>query len=74
MVQMPNGIDAINFRKMPPESISLDLETDDTLTHLNHSNNNIRDDVMINPFEKFNSITLYHDGDSEDEMDLTLEK
>ncbi|CAO3641928.1 unnamed protein product [Cunninghamella blakesleeana] len=89
MVQMPNGIDAINFRKMPPESISLDLETDDTLTHLNHSsinkinsnsshnnnnNNNIRDDMMDNPFEKFNSITLYHDGDSEDELDLTLEK
>ncbi|CAO3637578.1 unnamed protein product [Cunninghamella echinulata] len=67
LVHMPNGIDAVNFRKMPPESISLDLETDDTLTHLTREN-------MMNPFEKFNSITLYHDGDSDTEYDLALEK
>lgn len=52
---MPNGIDAVNFRKMPPESISLDLETDDTLTHLTREN-------MMNPFEKFNSSKFYYNN------------
>ncbi|ORZ09860.1 kinase-like domain-containing protein [Absidia repens] len=70
LIQMPNGIDALNFRKMLPESISLDLETDihvdRTVTNpsaLIGTNNN------TNPFEKFNSMTLYHEGDSDSECD-----
>ncbi|KAL7316242.1 serine/threonine protein kinase, AGC [Mucor circinelloides] len=62
LVQKPNGIDALNFRKMPPESLSFDLETDDVLVSLKSD--------KTNPFEKFNSITLYHDGDSDsDDLD-----
>ncbi|KAI8057587.1 kinase-like domain-containing protein [Gilbertella persicaria] len=57
LVQKPNGIDALNFRKMPPESMSFDLESDDILLTLNTNEQN--------PFEKFNSITLYHEGDSD---------
>ncbi|ORZ03113.1 kinase-like domain-containing protein [Syncephalastrum racemosum] len=55
LVQKANGIDAVNFRKMPPESISLDLENDDVVTKSDHL------------FDKFNSITLHHDGDSDSE-------
>ncbi|KAI8367785.1 kinase-like domain-containing protein [Blakeslea trispora] len=55
LVQKPNGIDALNFRKMTPESMSLDLESDHVLV--------LTEDE--NPFEKFNSITLYHEGDSD---------
>lgn len=57
LIQKPNGIDALNFRKMPPENLSFDLETDDVLVSLKSD--------KTNPFEKFNSITLYHDGDSD---------
>ncbi|KAI8367930.1 kinase-like domain-containing protein [Choanephora cucurbitarum] len=56
LVQKPNGIDALNFRKMTPESMSLDLESDHVLVSLKEDEN---------PFEKFNSITLYHEGDSD---------
>ncbi|KAI8978105.1 kinase-like domain-containing protein [Pilobolus umbonatus] len=61
LIQKPNGIDALNFRKMPPESVSLDLESDDVLVTLRSDKSN--------PFEKFNSITLYHEGDSDSESD-----
>ncbi|KAI7880284.1 kinase-like domain-containing protein [Mucor mucedo] len=57
LVQKPNGIDALNFRKMPPENTSFDLESDDVMVTLKADKSN--------PFEKFNSITLYHDGDSD---------
>ncbi|KAI9499262.1 kinase-like domain-containing protein [Zychaea mexicana] len=57
-VQKPNGIDAINFRKMPPESLSLDLESDRVVTN------------ATNLFEKFHSITLYHEGDSDSEFEV----
>lgn len=63
LIQKPNGIDALNFRKMPPESVSLDLESDDVLITLRSDKSN--------PFEKFNSITLYHEGDSDSESDLS---
>ncbi|KAI8097468.1 kinase-like domain-containing protein [Halteromyces radiatus] len=81
MIQMPNGIDAINFRKMPPESISLDLETDNTnnstvltTTLGKSSSKDIGSTVSTistttNPFEKFSSMTLYHEGDSDSEFD-----
>ncbi|CAO3654720.1 unnamed protein product [Mucor hiemalis] len=61
LIQKPNGIDALNFRKMPPESLSFDLETDDVMVTLKSDN--------ANPFEKFNSITLYHDGDSDSDIE-----
>ncbi|CEP15913.1 hypothetical protein [Parasitella parasitica] len=62
LVQKPNGIDALNFRKMPAENMSFDLETDDVMVSLKSD--------KTNPFEKFNSITLYHDGDSDsDDLD-----
>ncbi|KAG1397102.1 hypothetical protein G6F58_011586 [Rhizopus delemar] len=56
LVEKPNGIDAINFRKMPQENNSFDLESDNLLVTLKSDHSN--------PFEKFNSITLYHEGDS----------
>ncbi|KAG1169922.1 hypothetical protein G6F70_004567 [Rhizopus microsporus] len=59
-VQKPNGIDAINFRKMQ-ESISLDLEVDGLKM--------VNTVEKTNPFEKFDSLTLYHDGDSDTETD-----
>jgi hypothetical protein len=46
-VQKPNGIDALNFRKMPPESLSFDLESDDVMVTLKAD--------KTKPFEKFNS-------------------
>ncbi|KAI7854645.1 kinase-like domain-containing protein [Circinella umbellata] len=58
LIQKPNGIDAINFRKMPPESLSLDLEGDRVASN------------ATNLFEKFHSITLYHDGDSDSELEV----
>ncbi|KAI7848242.1 kinase-like domain-containing protein [Circinella umbellata] len=69
LLQKPNGIDAINFRKMPPESMSLDLETDNVMiTFRNGKNDNITSSSSSsNPFDKFNSITVYHDGDSDSE-------
>jgi protein-serine/threonine kinase len=57
LVQKPNGIDALNFRRMPKDKHSFDLESDDIVVTL--------DDKSNNPFEKFSSITLYHDGDSD---------
>lgn len=51
-VQQPNGIDAINFRKMPPESVSLDLESDRVMMSIKDN------DIGSNPFEKFNSGTF----------------
>ncbi|KAI7864148.1 kinase-like domain-containing protein [Spinellus fusiger] len=62
LIHKSNGIDAINFRKMPAESMSLDLESDDVMVTL-------QNDLKNNPFEKFNSITLYHEGDSDSEVD-----
>ncbi|KAF7721687.1 hypothetical protein EC973_004308 [Apophysomyces ossiformis] len=58
VVQQPDGIDAINFRRMPPESISLDLEADRLMTSTRSEEN---------PFDKFSSVTLHHDGDSDTE-------
>jgi hypothetical protein len=65
LIQMPNGIDALNFRKMPPESFSLDLETDINATRIKtndlHQTNDINPAIKdvactnVNPFEKFNS-------------------
>lgn len=49
LVQKANGIDAVNFRKMPPESISLDLENDNVVTKSDHL------------FDKFNSSTYLLD-------------
>ncbi|ORZ03386.1 kinase-like domain-containing protein [Syncephalastrum racemosum] len=40
------------------ESVSLDLENDVPLD---------AEDALANPFSKFNSVTLYHDGDSDSE-------
>lgn len=51
LVQKPNGIDALNFRKMPHESQSLDLESDDVLVTLKADKSN--------PFEKFSSSKYY---------------
>ncbi|CAO3588176.1 unnamed protein product [Absidia cylindrospora] len=81
LVQLPNGIDALNFRKMPPESCSLDLETDINVnsprsiypssTSHDDDDNKVKDvsGINDNPFEKFNSMTLYHEGDSDPEFD-----
>ena len=57
LLQKPNGIDAINFRKMPPESMSLDLDTDNVMiTFRNGKNDNITSSSSSsNPFDKFNS-------------------
>ncbi|KAI9261498.1 kinase-like domain-containing protein [Phascolomyces articulosus] len=66
LLQKPNGIDAINFRKMPPESMSLDLEQDSVMITFRDGSNSSSSN---NPFDKFNSITVYHDGDSDSEMD-----
>ncbi|KAI8890624.1 Pkinase-domain-containing protein [Backusella circina FSU 941] len=60
IVQQPNGIDAINFRKMR-ESLSLDLDQD--------GNNILGQLEKTNPFEKFDSLTLYHTGDSDNETE-----
>ncbi|KAI8058666.1 kinase-like domain-containing protein [Gilbertella persicaria] len=60
IVHKPNGIDAVNFRKMQ-ESVSLDLEADGLKI--------ISTMEKSNPFEKFDSITLYHMGDSDSELD-----
>jgi hypothetical protein len=49
-VQKPNGIDAINFRKMQ-ESMSLDLEADGLKV--------IQKIEKSNPFEKFDSCKFY---------------
>ncbi|KAI9022219.1 kinase-like domain-containing protein [Phycomyces nitens] len=62
LVHKSNGIDAVNFRRMPPESMSLDLESDDVMV-------NIHNDHKNNPFEKFSSMTLYHEGDSDSEIE-----
>ncbi|CAO0795116.1 unnamed protein product [Mucor circinelloides] len=56
----PNGIDAINFRKIQ-ESMSLDLEADGLRV--------MKKIEKSNPFEKFDSLTLYHNGDSDSEQD-----
>ncbi|KAI9021493.1 kinase-like domain-containing protein [Phycomyces nitens] len=58
LIYQSNGIDAVNFRRMPPESFSLDLNTDNVL---------ITEKAGTNPFENFSSVTLYHDGDSDAE-------
>lgn len=47
LVQKPNGIDALNFRRMPKDKHSFDLESDDIVVTL--------DDKSNNPFEKFSS-------------------
>ncbi|KAI9314341.1 kinase-like domain-containing protein [Dichotomocladium elegans] len=65
LIHKPSGIDAINFRKMPPESVSLDLDSDSIMVSYKNA------DIVDNPFDKFDSITLYHEGDSDTEMDLT---
>ncbi|KAI9497632.1 kinase-like domain-containing protein [Zychaea mexicana] len=67
LMQKPNGIDAINFRKMPPESMSLDLEADTVMITFRDGNSSAN-----NPFDKFNSITVYHDGDSDSELDAPI--
>ncbi|OAD68922.1 hypothetical protein PHYBLDRAFT_22165 [Phycomyces blakesleeanus NRRL 1555(-)] len=58
LIYQSNGIDAVNFRRMPPESFSLDLNTDNVL---------ITEKAGTNPFENFSSVTLHHDGDSDTE-------
>ncbi|KAI8072757.1 kinase-like domain-containing protein [Gongronella butleri] len=58
MLQMADGIDAINFRKMDAESISLDLETDGGASSLILADG-------VNPFAGFSSITLHHDDESD---------
>ncbi|CAM0137822.1 unnamed protein product [Umbelopsis sp. WA50703] len=68
-INQPNGIDAINFRKMQ-ESMSFDLEKDNaikTTQLVTASADGTTDDK--NPFERFNSVTLYHEGDSDSESD-----
>ncbi|KAG2175629.1 hypothetical protein INT43_001276 [Umbelopsis isabellina] len=68
-INQPNGIDAINFRKMQ-ESLSFDLEKDSAIkaTQLvTASDEGATNDK--NPFERFNSVTLYHEGDSDSESD-----
>ncbi|KAJ2963583.1 hypothetical protein NQZ79_g1344 [Umbelopsis isabellina] len=68
-INQPNGIDAINFRKMQ-ESLSFDLEKDSAIkaTQLvTASEDGATNDK--NPFERFNSVTLYHEGDSDSESD-----
>ncbi|KAI9346357.1 kinase-like domain-containing protein [Pilaira anomala] len=57
-IAKPNGIDAINFRKIQ-ESTSLDLEADGLKV--------MAEIEKSNPFEKFDSLTLYHTGDSDSE-------
>ncbi|CAO3700963.1 hypothetical protein G6F70_006440 [Rhizopus microsporus] len=61
VVEKPNGIDAVNFRKMPPDNSSFDLESDDLLVTIQSDKSN--------PFERFSSITLYHDGDSDSDYE-----
>ncbi|KAI9286057.1 Pkinase-domain-containing protein [Umbelopsis sp. AD052] len=66
IIKQPNGIDAVNFRKMA-ESLSFDLDKDNAIKTapipINPSDND------KNPFEKFSSVTLYHEGDSDTESD-----
>jgi protein-serine/threonine kinase len=50
LLEKPNGIDALNFRKMPPETMSFDLESDHIMVSLKSDKSN--------PFEKFNSSRL----------------
>ncbi|RUS14496.1 kinase-like domain-containing protein [Endogone sp. FLAS-F59071] len=57
--QQSNGLDAVNFRHIQ-ESMSLDLENDELI---------VFDGKGKNPFEKFSSVTLHHDGDDDDEDD-----
>ncbi|CAO3592424.1 unnamed protein product [Absidia cylindrospora] len=67
LIQHPDGVDALNFRKMAAESISLDLDMDHTITNISFTTS-AQDNSSShrhNPFENFSSITLYHDGDSE---------
>ncbi|KAI8081479.1 kinase-like domain-containing protein [Halteromyces radiatus] len=69
LIQSPDGIDALNFRKMAAESISLDLDLDHVLVNVTLSSST-QDNTKIqsyhhNPFENFSSITLHHDGDSD---------
>lgn len=44
LIQRPDGIDAVNFRKMPQEKSSIDLESDDLLVA-----------IKSDPFEEFHS-------------------
>ncbi|KAG2200383.1 hypothetical protein INT47_002297 [Mucor saturninus] len=55
-----NGMDAVNFRKIQ-ESTSLDLEADGLKV--------MGSVEKSNPFEKFDSLTLYHTGDSDSELE-----
>lgn len=54
LIQRPDGIDAVNFRKMPQEKSSIDLESDDLLVA-----------IKSDPFEEFHSMTLHYEGDSD---------
>lgn len=80
-VQEPNGIDAINFRKMPPESMSLDLESDSIIANGNslfekfHSSKLIfyhPGDFYISSTDSYSLliVTLYHEGDSDSEFEV----
>ncbi|RUP45486.1 Serine/threonine-protein kinase nrc-2 [Jimgerdemannia flammicorona] len=57
--QQSNGVDAVNFRNIQ-ESLSLDLDNDELV---------VFDGKGKNPFEKFSSVTLHHDGDDDDDVD-----
>ncbi|KAI8340236.1 kinase-like domain-containing protein [Chlamydoabsidia padenii] len=67
LIQSPDGVDALNFRKMAAESISLDLDLDHVMINvsLTSSPNDKIQSYHHNPFENFSSITLHHDGDSD---------
>jgi hypothetical protein len=60
-------VDALNFRKMAAESISLDLDLDHVMINvaLTSSPQDKIQSYHHNPFENFSSITLHHDGDSD---------
>ncbi|CAO3660866.1 unnamed protein product [Umbelopsis ramanniana] len=66
IIKQPNGIDAVNFRKMA-ESLSFDLDKDNAIKTAPIPTN--PSDCDKNPFEKFSSVTLYHEGDSDTESD-----
>ncbi|SAL98042.1 hypothetical protein [Absidia glauca] len=67
LIQSPDGVDALNFRKMAAESISLDLDLDHVMINvaLTSSPQDKIQSYHHNPFENFSSITLHHDGDSD---------
>ncbi|ORZ06616.1 kinase-like domain-containing protein [Absidia repens] len=66
LINSPDGVDALNFRKMAAESISLDLDMDHPMVNVTLPPPSPHDKIqsyIYNPFENFNSITIHREGD-----------